>query len=172
MDDYILAKDVIATASVAELQLQDRLKEEEEARKTAEKELARCKENLQVFKDKALKWCESYMEISARLRVAEEQYRLDRKEWKDELKDMRNRRDSCMAAIESHRLNEREQDRQWQEAAVRSILAKKATNVSGEKRKATEMHGKGNEAVKRTKVTSDGKENGQSPSTVRAFFPV
>ncbi|KAJ9107120.1 hypothetical protein QFC20_003845 [Naganishia adeliensis] len=170
LDNYLVAKEVIATGSLVDSQLQDRLREEEEARKRAENELACCKEKLQAFKDKSLSWCESYMETVGKLHVAEEQYRLDRKEWEDDLKEMKEQRDQYMAVLDSHRMDERDQDQQWQDAKAKVILArsKNAINASVEKRKPY-VEGRGEEALKRAKISAKGKENGESPCLLEAF---
>lgn len=170
LDDYLLAKDVIATGSLTEVQLQARLEEEKTARKRAEDELSCCRKELQAFKDKALRWCESYMETHARLRVAEEQYRLDRKDWEDDLKDMREQRDQCMTAMESHRMDQREMDRQWQDATAKAILSRSndAGNAPSEKRKVCqvdEQEGRG----KLPRRSGKGKENGEEHRAVTAW---
>lgn len=95
----------------------------EEEKKGLESELSACKRELQEYKDKLLEWCASYMEATARVKQVEEQYRLDRKEWKDTLKETRAQRDQCKAVADSYHLDRLEEDRRWQEEKTRSILS-------------------------------------------------
>lgn len=163
LDMHLAAKEAISTGSLVECQLHDRLREEDEARKRLENELACCKETLQVFKDKALTWCESYMETVGKLRVAEEQYRLDRKEWEDDLKEMKDQRDQCKAVADAYRCDRLQEDRQWQEAKAKAILARprKALNALPGLKQEHEAEGSGEEARKRVKANGKGKSNGE-----------
>lgn len=96
-----------------------------------EGELSACRAELQAYKDKSLQWCASFMEATARVRYVEEQYRLDRKEWEDDLKDMRAERDQYKAAAESYRLDRFEEDRKWQEEKAKAILDGAAGDSKG-----------------------------------------
>lgn len=133
LHDQLTAEEIRATGPTLLIQLRERLEEEEQARKGVESDLSACRGELQAYKDKSLEWCASYMEAAARVRTVEEQYRLDRKEWEDDLKDMREQRDQYKAAADSYRYDRFEEDRLWQEDKARAILEGQSKKGTGKR---------------------------------------
>lgn len=141
--------------------MRERFDEVEEERKGLESELSACKRELQEYKDKLLEWCASYMEAMTRVKHVEEQYKLDRREWENDLKDTRAQRDQFKAAAESYRLDRFEEDRQWQEEKAMSILGGAAGTGKG-KRDVPDHEAQ--EARKKLKGQGDSKWWGRSHS--------
>lgn len=125
---------MLATGTAVYAQLRERLEEEEAERARVGIELNACKGQLQALKDRSLEWCGSYMESAAKMHNMQEQYRLDRAEWRSDLKDMQDQRDRYQAIVGSQRCDRVAEDRRWHEIEAKVILDS-LTETSGEKRK-------------------------------------